>query len=395
MTDVTRNAGLLVSFYDGHEAERILRNMLQTVQDLMADPLDQIDLNIETASNIGLDLIGERLGFARPPITDTGIRTFGFAPNSAPFGHGPWATSARGEAANLPLGPMADVNYRRMLKARGIFIRGNANRANVELALTRAFGSGNVRVTNEVQLTKAQSVALVGLANVSGELRGITAAGHRYVINPFTGAYNRVSGDLPSRVYSSLAFSEGDLFAVSGNQYYLVDWDANTLGAAVTATPLDASANVSGPVGIGSAQYMATPTSLYRIDTDVGGATTLIGAFAPATDIRALASDGGTLYAADAGGAIRTVNVTDASTTLYHRVGTTAINALAYVQGAFYAPRAASLAIVDSDIKGNEPAFSAEFGHSNAFFRESFALHRSRLVPHPAGVGFKLRHHRI
>ena len=386
--DVTRNGELLISRYQYRNSGRVIRNILGTLQDLMGDPVNQLTTDIDAARGRALDNIGTRLGFARPPITATDIPLFDYTQDSAGYGRGSYATSVVGEAANLPLGPMGDDNYRSMLKARGIFLRGISNRESIELALTSAFGEAYVRVTEQVALSKTQTVALVGLANVDGEYRGITANGHRYVINPFDGSYRRLTGDLTARTYSSLSFSDGDLFAISGNQYYELEWSESrvTVASPVTMTGMPSgSVNVSGPVSIGAVQYVATPTTLYRIDTEASGAVTTVGAFSPATDIRGLESDGQTLYGVDASGAIRTIATTDAKTSLYHSTGTTAANALLIDQGAFYVARARSLIIVDGDIKDATPAYSAEIGHGNPFFLASFLIHADRWYRHPQG----------
>ena len=396
--DLTASGDLLISRYGVRPSGRVIRNVLATVQALMGDPINTIETDIDAARGQSLDNIGSRLGFTRPPITATDIPTFGYSEDAFGYDFGVYATSRLAESANLPLGPMSDANYRRMLKARGIFLRSRGDRNSVEAALLACFSQGYVRVTEQEQITNTQSVSLVGAANVNGDLLGLTAAGHRYVINPFNGSLTRLAGDLPARTYSSLAFSEGDLFAVSGNQYHELAWleDSVAVDTTVTMTGMpDGTTNVSGPVKVGATQYVATPTTLYSIDTNVGGAVTSIGTFSPATDIRALAAAGDTLYAADASGAIRTVAVTDAKTALYHSTGSTAVNALLHDQGALYGFRSRSMVIVDTDIKDATPAYTAEVGHTNAFFLASFLLYADRLVPSPVGVRHKFRIHRI
>ena len=396
--DLTRNGDLLISRYQQRPSGRIIRNMLATLQELMGDPVNLLTNDLDEAQGAALDNIGLRMGFTRPPIIATDIPTFGYQQASAGYGRGVYATSRVGEAANLPVGPMPDAPYRSMLKARGVFLRGLADRDTIELALTRCFGSDFVRLNEQVVLSKTQSVALVGLAEVNGAYLGITANGHRYAINPFDGSYRRLTGDLPARTYSSLSFSDGDLFAISGNQYYEVEWGDSsvTLASAVTMTGMPSgSVNVSGPVSIGPVQYVATPTTLYTIDTEIGGSVTSVGSFSPATDIRALGTDGSVLYGADASGAIRTIATTDAKTALYHSTGSTAVNALLIDQGAFYAARSRSLIIVDGDVKGAALAYTADIGHSNPFFLASFLIRADRLVPSPAGVGRRFRTHQV
>ena len=401
MADVTQTKRLLISRYGNPPSGQVIRNMIDTVQELMGNPLENLDFNIDTATGVALDLIGARLGFTRPPITATDIEHIGWAPEDSNWDDGVFATSARGEASNLPLGPMTDTNYRRMLKARGVFLRAQPTRAHIELGMTRAFGSENVRVTETPRLTSTQTVSLVGMTDVNGEVRAIDATGRRYKVNPFNGSYARLAGDLPSRTYSSLSFAQGSMYAISGNSWYEISrWSdssvvMNTSPVSVTITPIDSSVNVSGPVTVGTTQYIATPTSLYSLDVDIGGTATRIGAFNPNTDIRGLASDGTTLYACDNAGAIRTVNITNAATSVYQSLGSTAINAIAISDGLVYSARARSLVLEDTFIRGNNPSFSVSVGNRNPFFLGSFDLHKLRLIPRPAGVGMKLRTHRI
>ena len=397
MADVTPVGSLLISRYNDPPSGQVIRNIIGTVQALIGTPLELLDFDIETASGAALDAIGARLGFGRPPVTATDIEHIGWAPEDSNWDDGVFATSARGEAANLPLGPMTDANYRRMLKARGVFLRAASTRRDVEYAMTRAFDS--VRVTESARLSRAQTVSLVGMTNVDGEVRAIDAAGRRYKVNPFDGSYVRLTGDLPSRTYTSLSLAQGSMYAISADSWYeITRWNdtavtLETSPASVRITPLDSATDVSGPVTVGTTQYVCTPTTLYSLDVDVGGATTRVGAFAPATGIRGLASDGTTLYACDNAGAIRTVDVSNAATTIYQSLGSTAVNAIAIADELLYAARADSIVFEDVFIRGNAPSYSVSVGHGNPFFLASFNIHRLRLVPRPAGVAMKFRTH--
>ena len=364
------------------------------LQSEWGDALNALTLDVGVATGFMLDLIGDRLGYVRPPVPNTDLDFFGYAPEDSGFDSGLFATS---DAFRGPVAPIEDQLYRQLLRARGIFLRSGANRAAIEAESLQLVGDGNYRMTEESSISFARTTQLVGLTNYNGAIIGLTSQGHRYSVNPISGVYSRLTGDLTARVYSSLAFGEGDLYAISGATYYPLTWDTDSVakGSGVAITGLDAAVNVSGPVEIDGTRYMATSTSLYTIDPDSGPSATRIAAFAPATGIRGLAAAGKTLYACDQAGDVRTVDVGTAQTALYQSTPASSLTALAAVNSALYATSASRLYIVDAGIKSNALSFSVDLTHSSRIYLDVIVKDANALISRPAGVGLNLRTHTI
>ena len=391
--DTSRNLQAVISQYRPDSRELSLFESIQALlQTEWGDVINALALDIDTATNFQIDAIGQRLGYVRPPVPNTDLDYFGFAPEDLGFGAGVLATS---DPTAGPTREIGDDRYRSMLKARGLLLRSNASRAAIEAELAQLVGAGNFRMTEPDAISFARTPQLVGLTTINGVPSGITANGRRYRINPIDGSYTRLMGDMPSRVYSSLAHAQGDLRVISGANYYPVTWSSNsvTLGAPVAITGLDASANISGPVEIDGVHYMATPTSLYTIDPDASSAATRVGAFAPATDIRGLTAVGKTLYACDNAGAVRTVDVSSAATESYHATGASSLACIADISGALFTASASRLYIVDTAIKANALSFSIDLAHESRVYLDAIARDAEFLISRPVGVGLNLRRH--
>ena len=394
--DTSQNLRALISQYQPGTAEHRLASAIQRVlQAEWGDPLNALSLDIDTATGFQLTVLGARLGYTRPPVSNTDVVFFGFRdhPDSAGFGEGPFATSDPSLQAFIPID---DVRYRQMLKARGLLLRSGATRATIEAQLTHLVGAGAFRMTESDAISFARTPQLAGMTRTHRLTYGITAAGRRYRIDPVTGAYTRLTGDMPSRAYSSLSYGRtGDLYAISGASYYTVDWTETSvsLSSGVAITGLDASSGISGPTPIDDVEYIATPTSLYTVDFGDSPAATRIGAFAPATTITGLTAIGKTLYASDASGAIRSVDVGTAATTLYHSTGASSLSAIMNAEGALYASSASRLYVIDSAIKANPLSFSVDVTHSDRDYLDKLTLDAEFVISRPAGVARNFRAH--
>ena len=146
--DVQQNADRLIPQYIGTPAEGLIRALLEITQNEIAEPVNAIKRDFDDLEGYQLDEVGDRMGFDRPRIEDDDLVYFGFAEQDLSFNQGVLATS---EPIHFPGIPVNDVTYRRMLRARGIALRGDGSRASITAALQEV-SVGPVRLQDRQQM---------------------------------------------------------------------------------------------------------------------------------------------------------------------------------------------------------------------------------------------------
>ena len=140
MTDVTGRVDLLIAQYrEAPKFTRVVALLLGLLQREAIDLLDRLAASIDpdTAEGVTLDWLGERLGVNRPRIEDP--NAFGFDSAGTGFDRGRFVSLRIVFGALLPL---SDEWYRRVLKARSLYLRSGTSIADVNACLDQLFDSG-------------------------------------------------------------------------------------------------------------------------------------------------------------------------------------------------------------------------------------------------------------
>ena len=139
----------------------------EALQDDVLGAIDQIQLErqIETASGVHLDALGERLGVARPSTTDRARdERWGFDSAGEPFDTAPFA----GDSANESVFPLPDAIYRRFIRARSYVLISDGTEAYLSLSVLAVDKGATVQdqrdmsvriVTTERELLQAADAA--------------------------------------------------------------------------------------------------------------------------------------------------------------------------------------------------------------------------------------------
>ncbi len=138
--DVHANAGLLIQQWQQAPRMRALVDALQGVMDdHLVKPLGEMEerLRIDTADEVWLDFIGERLMLPRPATNLSNFAPFGFhGSGGVGFDQGPFATVVEALSPRVPVG---DVYYRSLLHMRAEALLADASVSRLETAASRVF----------------------------------------------------------------------------------------------------------------------------------------------------------------------------------------------------------------------------------------------------------------
>ena len=124
---------LIGQWRDSTKLKQLIDIGLESYKFYVLDSLDYLrrQQRIETAEGVYLDYIGERMGIIRPYITQslTDDR-FGFAPGTFGFDQAPFKGGPNTDIANA----LSDIEFRKILRARGILLFGDGSLDTLERA---------------------------------------------------------------------------------------------------------------------------------------------------------------------------------------------------------------------------------------------------------------------
>ena len=172
--DIDGIAGLLVSQWrDAPRLQALVHGLLELVNEELTQPLAQVELltNLDATEGHGLDDIGERLGMPRPGVIDADFKRFGFSGSGGVgFDQAPFASTFPQLAQRIPVG---DAYYRRLLRARGVWLRSDASTPSLEAALRHIFPDAAYQDNQDMTLTVTYTESLPNLDDIAREAGAI------------------------------------------------------------------------------------------------------------------------------------------------------------------------------------------------------------------------------
>lgn len=282
--DVRDTAELMIPQYEGSKAKSTATGVLAVMQKMLVEPVSELLYTLDDQYGFMLDEVGARLGFPRPEVPGD-LEFWGAAPEDVGFSRGVLASSSNPVPPHLPGAPAGDDQYRRMLKARGVYLRSTGGtRAEVAAAAEQLVGAGRYVIYDlQRQPTPLGNIyamfgwdgnsVLSGMCRVGSELRMVSATGEVASFDPLTHEITHYPNfDVPGNPDKiGLAHSRGFMWVSLAQNGALrrFPWPEQTTDDFVflgyqNVSGLQHARGVSGPLSIGDALYFVNVERLYR-----------------------------------------------------------------------------------------------------------------------------------
>lgn len=185
--DVTLNSKKLILQDRGTNIQELLDGINAIIQEFLIEPTLELEAqnNVDTATSVFLDHIGTRIKLQRPGVPSETVESFGFDDNGVSFDQGNFGTSAE-------LDPVADVIFRRYLKARGGQLLTDGTIGHMSSVIQQAFEAGhyidNQDMTMDVRIDIPLEPWEIDLMIETGLITKPAGVRIRYIYNTDSGS---------------------------------------------------------------------------------------------------------------------------------------------------------------------------------------------------------------
>ena len=369
----------------------LLGGIFGLIQKELIDPLELLAgfMNPDNAHGVWLDYLMERLGGIRTGVRDQDIRFFGFE-NRLGFDQGPMYDEVLFEI----LTPIGDEAMRNIIAARALFLFSGTTRREIEAVLASLFATERTYLLGSpaprlVFGTGSSGVPipgddLLGMTPYQNLLYGISTTNLISIRLSDRNLTDVASLTLGPSVLRALAVLN-DLFyslANTDNLYSLTPAGVVTLVGSLSVSNLESLTEHQGTLYCASS---GAAGSLYSVDPDDASLTAIGNTGVPLTG---LTSDDILLYGVTAGGAIYSINTTNAAATLlYTHPGLADVQAVAIYQDVHFLFDQTQSALYACNVSLRTPLRTAIYveGALQTYF-DMIKENKETLIPRTAGV---------